>query len=114
MTYPLSSGEWMPKWHWTRIPTAPRYIEALLLHWVRYKDTQKEMFWYFKLYDICQRFDGFHGTHILRRMEPHCRDLIMLCLNELNDTAWEDTSGVLRREVLLEAEQILQKRAGPR
>lgn len=42
-------NRWPSCWPRVRIPTAQRYIEALILHWVRYKDTQKEMFWFFKV-----------------------------------------------------------------
>ena len=106
---------WPSCWPKVRASTPQRYIEALILHWVRYKDTEKEMFWFFKLLDICGTFYDFHGCHILSRMERHCRHVMQALLDHIDDR--EDVeyhSSTLSRDILLHAERTLRKRAtGP-
>ena len=104
--------KWPLGWPLTRIPTTPRYIEALLLHWVRYKDIDKELCWFFKLYDILASDSCAYP--VLNRMERHCRH-IMETLGDHMD--WDKDYRyplVLKRDILLQAEKLLWKRAaGP-
>ena len=103
---------WPPGWPLTGIPTVQKYIEALLLHWVRYKDTDRELCWFFKLYDICA---SHHGYNVWNRMERHCRHIMESLLDFLdfdNDNRYH--TGVMKRDILLQAEKLLWKRAaGP-
>lgn len=109
-------GKWPTNWPKIRIPTAHRYIEALLLHWVRYKDTEKEMFWFFKLLDMCQGFYHMQGRHVLNRMERHCRHLMESLLDHADDDGKfvKYQSAIENRDILFQAEKVLNKReAGP-
>ena len=117
LDYEREKGDcrWPSYWPFVRIPTAQRYIEALLLHWVRYKESQKEMFYFFKLYDICKNFPRVHGCHILTRMERHCRHVMQALLDHIDPLEdIEYHTSTLNRDILLHAARLLKKRAaGP-
>ena len=101
---------WPPDWPLVRIPTAPRYIEALLLHWVRSKDTANELKWWFKIFDLLMSEDGHE--HIYKCMEPGCRH-VMETLHDQIAGDQEDTffNEVIIRDILSQAERLLWKRA---
>ena len=89
-----------------------RYTEALLLHWVRYKDTNRELGWFFKLLDILGSDSS--ATSVLNRMDPNCRHI----KENLNDHIDLDKDNryypLSMREILSQAERVLGDRAaGP-
>ena len=104
---------WPPGWPLTRVPTLPRYIEALLLHWVRYKDGPKELKYFLKLFDIMT--NDYVGYLHWNRMERHCRHIIETLNEHLDlDKDGKPPTGILIRDILLQAKRLLGKRAaGP-
>ncbi len=109
------SVTWPENWPRVRVPSVERYLEALLLHWVRYKGTEMEMFYFFRLFDMCQIFHHYYGQHRLNRMERHCRHLMQSLLDHANDgDIMCYQSGIVTRDILTQAEKVLHKRAaGP-
>jgi len=109
------SVTWPENWSRVRVPSVERYLEALLLHWVRYKGTEKEMFYFFRLFDMCQIFHHYHGQHRLNRMERHCRYLMQSLLDHANDgDIMCYQSGIVTRDIHTQPEKVLHKRAaGP-
>lgn len=111
--YDQLGGRWPTNWPRTRIPTAQRYIESLLLHWVRFKDTEKELFWFFKLFDISTKFYDIQGAHVLNRTERHCRHLMWSLIDHADqeEKFVKYHSSVETRDILFQAEKLLHKRA---
>ena len=110
------TGRWPASWPKVCIPTAHKYLEALLMHWVRYKDTEKEMYWFFKLQDIVNCFYDALGSEVLNRMERHCRHLVLSLIDHIDqsDKFVVYQSGVEIRDILFQAEKLLYRRAeGP-
>lgn len=112
-----SEIRWPTTWPTTRIPTIQRYLEALILYWVRYKDTHKELYYFLKVWDMCNGEGAEYGGdyRVLSRMERHCRHL-MEALYDVSDYEgdWPYSGGAIRRDILLQAEKLLWKRAaGP-
>ena len=67
---PSGEGRYPPSWPRIKVPTPQHYIEALILHWIHTKDTNAELYWFFKIYDmIFAFFNDHHGLHMLNRME---------------------------------------------
>ena len=89
-----------------------KYLEALLLLWVRFKDTEKEIYWFFKLWDMTTNL----GHHNFNRMERHCRHLAMSMSDhgDLTEKYPQYYSRPELRDILLQAERLLRFRAaGP-
>lgn len=115
-----SEGKFPKSWPRARIPTPQRYLEALILLWVRFKDTPKELFWFFKLYDMVLGFcEDYHGVHTLNRMEAPFRGIMQSILDHSTD---EDdalahrnwNAGFELRDILIQSEKLLGARAaGP-
>ena len=90
-----------------RVLIFKRYIEALLLLWVCYQDSKKEMFWFSNLYDICGIFQDPYGFHILSRIERHCRHVTQALpdhIDELEDSDYNTST--LSRVISLHAGRI--------
>lgn len=115
----LGEGRFPGSWPKILIPTAQRYIEALILHWVQHRDTEKELCWYFRLQDTIDAFEnGFHGQQTLNRMGRPFREMTeSLDFCDTNDgppgsCRW--TAGIKVRDILEQAARVLGKRAaGP-
>ena len=110
--YRPGEGRWPKNWRKVMIPTAHKYLEALLLLWVRFKDTEKEMFWFFRVWDMAWT----SGYHVFNRMERHCRHLA-ISMNDhgnLEEKYPKYSTRPELRDILIQAEKLLHYRAaGP-
>ena len=89
-----------------------KVYRGLLLHWVRYKDTDKELCWFFKLYDILASDSS--DIPVLNRLDRHCRHIMETLGDHMNWDKDYRYPAVLKRDILLQAEKLLWKRAaGP-
>ena len=113
-------GRFPSTWPSIRIPTPQRYIEALILLWIRHEGGHRELAFFFRLHDMVSTLiDSSNSLHILNRMEPPFRT-IMQSLIDHCDTENDDhgdtvhKAGINPEDIMKQSIKILGPRAaGP-
>ncbi len=103
-------------WPKIGIPTPQRYTEALILNWIRHKGTKREMYWFFKLFDMCNAsHDNYYGNEVFDRMDDHLRGILIaimqICDFDCDELMTPDDAAAEFQKLLAGAYKTLYRRA---
>ena len=103
-------------WPKIRIPTPQRYTEALILNWIRHRGTKREMYWFFKLFDMCNAlYDNYYRHEFIDRMDDHLRGVLLafieICDFDCDEIMEPDDAAAEFQKLLAEADKTLYCRA---
>ena len=105
-------------WPKIRIPTPQRYTEALILNWIRHKGTKREMYWFFKLFDMCNAYhDNYYRHDVIDRMDDQLRGILIvfigICDFDCDELMKPDDAAAEFQKLLAEAYKTLYRRVFP-